>query len=118
MTVTTLWRTLPVVVRAVVTGGAVATVGTVPWALLASANLAHWPNVPWAAPVTGVYLWLLWRYLRGEGWPASTAASRRALVRANDPPGELWGAALFAGMLGLAGVLLLQAVMGRMVRLP
>jgi membrane protease YdiL (CAAX protease family) len=112
------WNRLPVLARAVITGLAVAAAGTVPWAALVAANMKHGPTVPWAAPVTAVYLWLFFRYVRGEGWPRSTAAERRAASRANEVPGELWGPALIAGMLGLFSVLLLQGVMSRLVTLP
>jgi membrane protease YdiL (CAAX protease family) len=80
--------------------------------------MKYWSTVPWAVPVTAAYLWLFWRYVRGEGWPRSTASVRRETSRANAVPGDLWGLALFAGMLGLFGVLLLQGVMSRLVTLP
>jgi membrane protease YdiL (CAAX protease family) len=38
--------------------------------------------------------------------------------RANTLPHEAWGPALLAGLLGLAGVLLLQGVLSRLVALP
>ena len=41
-----------------------------------------------------------------------------AISRANVLPADLWGPALLAGMLGLASVLLLQGVLGRLVALP
>ena len=113
-----LWVRLPVLVRAVVTGLAVATAGTVPWAALASANIKYQPALPWAVPIMAVYLWLFWRYVRGEGWPRSTAAARRASSRANALPEDLWGPALLAGILGLVSVLLLQGVLSRLVALP
>lgn len=113
-----LWRRLPIIVRAVLTGGLLATVGTVPWALLASANQKLWPSVPWAVPPTVLYLWLFWRYTGGAGWPRSTAEARRVNRRANDLSGDVWGAALLAGTLGLVAVVLLLSVMGRFVVLP
>lgn len=113
-----LWVRLPVLVRAVVTGFAVATAGTVPWAALVAANIKHMPTLPWAVPIMAAYLWLFWRYVRGEGWPQSTAAARRASSRANRLPEELWGPALLAGVLGLVSVLLFQGVLGRVVVLP
>jgi membrane protease YdiL (CAAX protease family) len=112
------WVRLPVLVRAVLTGLAVATAGTLPWAMLVSANITHRSALPWAVPIMAVYLWLFWRYVRGEGWPRSTAAARRTNARANTLPGELWGPALLAGVLGLVVVLLLQGVLGRLVTLP
>jgi membrane protease YdiL (CAAX protease family) len=117
-TVHALWVRLPVVVQAVVTGLAVATAGTIPWATLAAANIKHKPALPWAVPIMAVYLWLFWRYVRGEGWPRSTAAARRASSRANGLSADLWGPALLAGVLGLASVLLLQGVLSRIVALP
>jgi len=113
-----LWERLPVVVRAGVTGLVVAAVGTTPWALLVSANVKHWSAVPWAVPPTALYLWLYWRYLRGAGWPRSTAEARRASCRANRVPDDLWGMALLAGVFGLATVVLMQGVMSRLVSLP
>jgi membrane protease YdiL (CAAX protease family) len=117
--ITELWRRLPVVVRAVVAGAAAAAVGTLPWAGLVSTNLRYGSALPWAVPVMAVYLLLYWRYLvRGQGWPRSTSDSRRANARANAPHDDAWGAALMAGILGLVSILLLQGVIGRLVRLP
>ena len=58
-----IWRRLPVVVRAVLTGVAAAVAGTVSWTLLVSANTRHQPALPWAAPVMAAYLLVYWRYL-------------------------------------------------------
>ncbi len=113
-----LWRRLPVVVRAVLTGSVVAAAGTLPWALLVSANVKHWSAVPWAVPPTALYLWLYWWYVRGAGWPRSTAEARRTNCRANRLSEEVWGMALVAGVLGLVSIVLLQGVMSRLVTLP
>lgn len=113
-----LWRRLPVIVRAVLTGAVVATAGTVPWAVLVAANSSHWVAVPWAVPPTALYLWLFWRYVRGAGWPRSTSEARRTNCRANRLSDEVWGAALLAGVLGLAALVLFLTVMNRLVRLP
>ena len=113
------WLRLPILVRAVLTGVAVASAGTVPWAILVSANTRYQSALPWAVPIMAVYLWLYWRYfVRGWGWPRSTAETRRTDSRANGVAGDAWGQALLAGMIGLASVLLLQGVMGRLVALP
>jgi len=113
-----LWHRLPVIVRAAVTGGFVATLGTLPWALLVALNVKHGSAVPWAVPPTALYLWFFWRWVRGAWWPRSTAEARRALSRANPVPDEMWGLAIFAGLLGLVVVLLLQTVMSRLVTIP
>jgi len=114
-----LWLRVPVLPRAVLVGIAVGAIGTVPWAVLVSLNLKHLSAVPWAVPIMAAYLSLFWLYfVRGFGWPRSTAADRRANARANGLPGDAWVPALFAGMLGLVSVLLLQGVLGRLITLP
>lgn len=95
-----------------------ATAGTVPWAWLAGMNLKHGTSVPWAVLPAALYLWVFWRYARGDWWPRSTSEARRESLRANSLPGEVWGAALFAGMLGLVAVVVLLRVMNRLVVLP
>ena len=114
-----LWQRVPVIIRATITGGLVASLGTVPWALLVDANTKYWSSIPWAVPPTALYLWLFWRYLvRGAGWPRSTGDARRTLARANPVPDEMWGLAIVAGLLGLVVVLLVQTVMSRLVAIP
>ena len=113
------WLRLPLMARAVLIGLAVAATGTVPWTALVSANSRHYSTLPWAVPLMAMYLWVYWRYfVRGTGWPRSTADTRRVSARANPLPPDAWGPALLAGMLGLAGVLLLQGVLSRLVALP
>ncbi len=113
-----LWRRLPVILQAVLTGVVVAGAGTIPWGVLASANFKHWSAVPWAVPPAALYLWLFWRYVQGAGWPQSTADARRTNCRANRLSAEAWGAALFAGVLGLLALVLFLRVVNRLVRLP
>ena len=114
-----LWHRVPVIIRAILTGGLVAALGTLPWALLISLNIKYGSAVPWAVPPTALYLWLFWRYaVRGAGWPRATADARRACARANPVPDEMWGLAIVAGLLGLVVVLLLQTVMSRLVTIP
>lgn len=118
ITVLALWRRLPVVVRAVVAGWLVTSVGTGLWVLLTLANQKYFTGVPWAMLPAAGYLWLFWRYLRGEGWPRETAAARRESLRANDLSPDVWGASIGAGLVGLVWVLVVQMVLNRMVRLP
>jgi membrane protease YdiL (CAAX protease family) len=106
-------------VRAVLAGLLAATAGTVPWAGLVALNMQHGSALPWAVPITALYLVLYWRYVaRGDGWPRQTSEWRRTNARANAVNGDAWGSALLAGMLGLVSILLLQGVMGRLVVLP
>jgi hypothetical protein len=105
-----VWKRCPVILRAVLTGLAQATIGTTPWALLASANLKHGSAVPWAVPPTALYLWLFWRYARGDGWPASTGQARRANFRGVYLSDDVWAASLVAGGFGLGTLVLLFGV--------
>ena len=108
-----------IVIRSILVGVVVAAAGTLPWALVVSANTRHQSAVPWAVPIMAIYLLLYWRYfVRGRGWPRSTADARRVTSRANSLSPEVWGSALVAGMLGLWSVLLLQGVLSRLVSLP
>ncbi len=107
-----------VIVRAVVIGMVIVMVGTIPRNLFYVANLHFLTSVPWAVPVTGVYLWFFWRYLRGDGPPMETAEERRASLRANRISGRLWVWALLSGVLGLVALVLALRVANRMVALP
>ena len=112
------WTRLPVVVRAILTGGAVAAAGTLPWAALVAANIRYGSAVPWALPPTALYLWGFWRWAHGAGWPSGTAAARRRDARANSLSDEVWSAALGAGVVGLVALVLFQQALNRMVSLP
>jgi membrane protease YdiL (CAAX protease family) len=113
-----LWRRLPVIVRAVISGVVVAGAGTTPWVVLVTANTRYWSAVPWAVPPAALYLWFFWRYVQGAGWPRSTAEARRTNVRARRLSADVWGAALFAGALGLVALVLSAGVVNRLLRLP
>ena len=115
-----LWTRLPVIVRAILCRRPrrAPTAGTLPWAALVAANSKHAPSIPWAVPPTALYLWLFWRYVRGAGPPRSTSDARRTNCRANRLSDEVWGAALFAGVLGLGALVLFQRVMSRLITLP
>jgi len=113
-----LWHRLPVIIKAITSGILPAVVGTVTWVLLVEANLNLFPDVPWSLIPAAIFLWILWRYLRGEWWPKSTSEIRKKNLRANPLSGEVWASAIFAGILGLTALLLFMRVMNRMVRLP
>ena len=112
------WLRTPTIIRAFITALAVATASSIPWAILAKANLRYLNSMPWAIVPTGLYMWFFWRYIRGHGWPQSTAMYRRENSRANPLSPDVWGAALIAGVLGLAAVVLLLRIVTRLVALP
>ena len=113
-----VWMRIPVIVRAVLIGVAVAASATLPWSFIALLNIRNWAVVPWGVPLAAVLLWAWWSYVRGQGWPRSTAAARRVSLRANRVSEDLWGQAIVAGILGIATALLILRVLGRLVALP
>jgi membrane protease YdiL (CAAX protease family) len=107
-----------VIARTVLIGMLVMFAGTVPRNLIFAANLRLLPSVPWAAPLTAVYLWFFWRYLQGAGPPETTANARRTGLRANRVRGVVWGWSLLAGGLGIVALVLALKVVNRLVVLP
>ena len=71
-----------------------------------------------AVPPTAIYLWLFWRWVRGAGWPRSTAAWRRTQCRAERLSDDVWGAALIAGILGFVALVVTFRVVNRLMTLP
>jgi membrane protease YdiL (CAAX protease family) len=104
--------------RAVLVGMLVMLAGTIPRNVIFAANLRLIPAIPWAVPLTAVYLWFFWRYLGGIGEPASNSDQRRISLRANRVPGRKWVWSLVAGMLGIVALVLALRVANRMVMLP
>jgi membrane protease YdiL (CAAX protease family) len=69
------------------------------WGLLVLANLRFHPELPWAALVMAVLLAVLVLYLAGFGWPRSTRAARRRLLRWNPIPLPVFGWAVLTGIM-------------------
>jgi membrane protease YdiL (CAAX protease family) len=86
------------------------------FALLANLRVA--PSVPLFLPITALWLWLFWQYLRGRGWPRRTADQRRLDLRAGALSQRVWLWSIVAGGLGLASALSLALLTGRIARLP
>jgi membrane protease YdiL (CAAX protease family) len=106
-----MWQKLPIWLRAILLGLAVAGVPTTIWALLASINLKLTPGIPWSVPVMAGVLWLYWRYLRGEGPNARLAAYRKEHLRAKELTPRVWRWALIAGGSAVAAVWALFAAL-------
>jgi len=95
--IASLWRRIPVAVRAVIVGTVILMVGEGVPSNLFVANRMFWPAVPWFAPLAILWLWLFWRYLAGRWWPRSTSAERRENLRARSLSPRQWRWALIAG---------------------
>jgi membrane protease YdiL (CAAX protease family) len=98
-----LWQRLPAVLRALVAGFVVATVGQIPPQVLILANHRLLPSIPWGAFAIAAWLWLYWRYLEGHGWPRATSEMRRFALRAGPLSPRVWRWSLIAcGIASLA----------------
>jgi membrane protease YdiL (CAAX protease family) len=115
---TAIWQRIPIAIRSVVIGLAVAAAGTFPWAWLAHANLQHYSAVPWGPMLMAAYLWAYWFYFTGRWAPVSTSATRRIRARANPLPAHVWSRAILAGILGLAAAIVLMRLISRLMVLP
>lgn len=102
-----LWNRLPVIVRAIIVGELVVSIGGLPPPLAIIANLRTTPRVPWMIVATALWLWLFWWYLHGGGWPRQTAESRKRDLRGDPLAARVWGWALLAGTFGIASTLAL-----------
>src|SRR5437868_477883 len=94
------WNWLPVVVRAVILGFVLLTIGSTVTFLPLLGNLKFHPEIPWAFPITLVILALYWAYFSGWGPPAATCNARRKLARASWPSARIWSASIPAMIVG------------------
>jgi membrane protease YdiL (CAAX protease family) len=91
--------------------------GSVSGALM-FANLKLAPTLPLFFPATVLWLWLFWRYVRGDGWPRSTSHRRRDWLLGGMPSPRVWVWALVAGGLALAAVMGIAFMTYRFAALP
>lgn len=106
------------VIQAVLIGMLIVLAGSIPRNLLFAANLRFYPELPWAVPLTALYLWFFWRYLKGSALPDATSTQRRSSLRANRLPLNLWTWSLLAGGLGIFALVLALRVANRLIVLP
>lgn len=106
------------IIPAVLIGMGVMLAGTVPRNILFFANFRRYPGLPWAIPVTALYLWLFWEYLRGKGPPHSSSETRRLALRANRVPPSIWAWSLLAGGLGIVALVLALWLVNRLLVVP
>jgi membrane protease YdiL (CAAX protease family) len=88
------------------------------WGTLTYANFKISPSWPWSQPAMMIVLWLMWQYLGGKGWPRSTAAKRKFLLRANPVSLQALGWSSLAGTLAIGALGGFWIVLARLVRMP
>ncbi len=85
---------------------------TLPWSALAVINLRISPQIPWAIPVTIVYLSMVIAYLGGRGWPTSTREIRHRHLRARMPTPRAAAWSLLSGGAAILALWLVFAAVG------
>ena len=112
-----VWNKVPIILRAILLALLILIVGQLPTGLIFF-NLHITASIPWFLPITLLWLWLLWRYLNGWGWPASTAQIRSQNLRAHKIPAKVWLWSILGGGIGLMSVLGLTFVISHHFELP
>lgn len=113
-----IWRRLPVILRAILTGLLVLLFGALVWTAMLGINLKLTSSVPWATATLALFLWAYWRYLNGAGWPRNTGQARRKNFRARPLSVRVWAWSLIAGVPALVSAVALQDVFSRLIRIP
>lgn len=118
MTKVTLKTGLKAFGLAAVVSFAITAYGQGIWGPLVMANLRLSPAVPWAAPLMAGLLAAMLLYLSGRGWPKSTSATRRRLLRWNAMPWPTFALAVGAGVLALVAFGSLWIATADLVHIP
>ena len=111
--ITRLWGRIPLVVRAILLGFAVSTLGIGVWV----ACLMVIPPPWWFLVMSGL-LWTYWKYFSGSWWPASTVEYRRASFRETRLPVADWRLGLVAAASFVVVFQSILVVNFRIVELP
>jgi membrane protease YdiL (CAAX protease family) len=114
------WNWLPVIVRAIILGFVLLTIGSTVAFLPLLGNLKFYPEIPWAFPVTVVVLAIYGAYFSGWGPPAGTRDARKRLARASLPSARIWRAAIPAMVFGIIALVALRLLLASLmpVRAP
>jgi membrane protease YdiL (CAAX protease family) len=105
------WDWLPVIVRAIILGWVLLTIGSTVTFLPLLGNLKFHPEIPWAFPMTLVILALYWAYFSGWGPPAGTRDARKRLARASLPSARIWRAAIPAIVFGIIALVAMRLLL-------
>jgi membrane protease YdiL (CAAX protease family) len=105
------WNWLPVIVRAIILGFVLLTIGSTVTFLPLLGNLKFHPEIPWAFPMTVVVLAIYGAYFSGWGPPAGTRDARKRLARASFPSARIWRAATPAMVFGIIALVTLRLLL-------
>ena len=105
------WDKIPILIRAIVTGGIVLAVGNALTTMPIMGNMKLLPGVPWALPATLVVLYLFWKYCRGSGFPALTRDRRKDVTRTSNIELKVWKSVFLFGVPALIAIVSFRLLM-------
>ncbi|MFT5233624.1 MAG: membrane protease YdiL (CAAX protease family) [Candidatus Krumholzibacteriia bacterium] len=112
------WLRLPLLVRAVVGGSAVFMALQIGWNIFMIANLSFFPNVPWSAPMTLLYLWVVFQFFNGRWGSQNTSLMRRNSMRARWLSAKEWPPALLGSLSVVVFIIAATLLMYRLIEIP
>jgi membrane protease YdiL (CAAX protease family) len=112
------WNWLPVILRAMILGWVLLTIGSTVTFLPLLGNLKFHPEIPWAFPVTLVILTLYGTYFSGWGPPVATREARKKLARASLPVAQIWRAAIPVMVFGVIALVALRLLLPSLMPVP
>jgi membrane protease YdiL (CAAX protease family) len=113
-----LWRSLPVLVRSILSGLFVFLMLQSGWTFLMVSNMSTSPAIPWSVPLGLLYLWIVFRYFNGKWAPRSTSDARRDSMRARRLSSEEWKLALTAAFSVMIFFLAVTFLSYRLIEIP
>jgi len=113
-----LWLRLPLLVRTVVGGVAVFMALQLGWGAFLIANLSFLPNVPWSAPLTLLYLWVVFQFFNGRWGSQNTSQMRRNSMRARGLSAKEWPPALLGSLSVVVFIIAATLLMYRLIEIP
>jgi len=89
-----VWYNIPLVIRAIILGFAISTIGVFTWSALATVI-----PMPWSFTIMIGLLWIFWKYFSGSWWPKSTKEFRKTNFRSTKMSTKSWALGLLAALL-------------------
>ena len=71
-----VWQKIPIIIRAIILGFSISTIGVMTWSVLAT-----FLPMPWSFILMIGILWMFWKYFSGNWWPNSTKEFRKENFR-------------------------------------
>jgi membrane protease YdiL (CAAX protease family) len=108
------WNKVPVMIKSIVTGFLVSTIGIALW----TADITIFGITPWSIVLMLVPLWLYWKFFNGYSWPKSNIESRRINFRNVHSSRKIWIWGLLGGLLFVAIIQASFVITFRLIPLP